>query len=309
VGYDLKDSLYVVYMADTAEELNNLKDSDFVATMPVVNKRFTFSVELDKPKVGRIRTVMPDGSLCELWTNLDFVPGETYRITTHNGYYDEDRDYEQRVGRYSGKSLLNERQSRGIDDVVVDDVVVDDVVDDDVAVDDVVDDDVAVDDVVVDTTPGLGPVTPRQSSRWEPKPEQKMQLEAKAMALKANMDAIKATYASLEPHFKMKSLTGSDRIFEQITKLNKELDAKFQDFIKYLKGLDVPPTEKAEKTNTIGEVHKQILKFYTEQNQGFTEMYKEVGVLTKAAQKTQKYINGLTEKYMKEMSKAIVGMR
>ena len=295
VGYDLKDSLYVVYIADTAEELNNLKDSDFVATMPVVNKRFTFSVELDKPKVGRIRTVMPDGSLCELWTNLDFVPGETYRITTHNGYYDEDRDYEQRVGRYSGKSLLNERQSRGIDDVVVDDVV---------------DDDVAVDDVVVDTTPGLGPVTPRQSSRWEPTPEQKMQLEAKAMALKANMDAIKATYASLEPHFKMKSLTGSDRIFEQITKLNKELDAKFQDFIqdfiKYLKGLDVPPTEIVEKNKAIGEIHKEILKFYTEQNQGFTEMYKEVGVLTKAAQKTQKYINGLTEKYLKEMSKAVM---
>ena len=282
VGYDLKDSLYVVYMADTAEELNNLKDSDFVATMPVVNKRFTFSVELDKPKVGRIRTVMPDGSLCELWTNLDFVPGETYRITTHNGYYDEDRDYEQRVGRYSGKSLLNERQSRGIDDVVVD-------------------------DVVVDTTPGYSePVTPRQSSKWEPTPEQKMQVEAKAMALKTNMDAIKAIYASLEPHFKMKSLTGSDRIFEQITKLNKELDAKFQDFIKYLKGLDVPPTEKAEKTNTIGEVHKEILKFYTEQNQAFTEMYKEVGVLTKAARKTQKYINGLTEKYLKEMSKAVI---
>ena len=301
VGYDLNDSLYVVYIADTAEELNNLKDSDFVATMPVVNKRFTFSVELDKPKVGRIRTVMPDGSLCELWTNLDFVPGETYRITTHNGYYDEDRDYEQRVGRYSGKSLLNERQSRGIDDMVVDDVVVDDVVDDDVA----------VDDVVVDTTPGLGPVTPRQSSRWEPTPEQKMQLEAKAMALKANMDAIKATYASLEPHFKMKSLTGSDRIFEQITKLNKELDAKFQDFIqdfiKYLKGLDVPPTEILEKNKAIGEIHKEILKFYTEQNQGFTEMYKEVGVLTKAAQKTQKYINGLTEKYLKEMSKAVMG--
>ena len=293
VGYDLKDSLYVVYMADTAEELNNLKDSDFVATMPVVNKRFTFSVELDKPKVGRIRTVMPDGSLCELWTNLDFVPGETYRITTHNGYYDEDRDYEQRVGRYSGKSLLNERQSRGIDDVVVDDVVVDDVV---------------VDDVEIDTIPGYSePVTPRQSSRWEPTPDQKMQIEAKGMALKTNMDAIKATYASLEPHFKMKSLTGSERIFEQITKLNKELDAKFQDFIKYLKGLDVPPTEKAEKTNTIGEVHKQILKFYTEQNQGFTEMYKEVGVLTKAAQKTQKYINGLTEKYLKEMSKAVMG--
>ena len=283
VGYDLKDSLYVVYMADTAEELDNVKDGDFVATMPVVNKRFTFSVELDKPKVGRIRTVMPDGSLCELWTNLDFVPGETYRITTHNGYYDEDRDYEQRVGRYSGKSLLNERQNRGIDDVVDD-------------------------DVAVDTIPGYSePATPRQSSRWEPTPEQKMQVEAKGMAMKVNMDAIKATYASLEPHFKMKSLTGSERIFAQITKLNKELDAKFQDFIKYLKGLDVPPTEKAEKDEAIGEVHKEILKFYTEQNQGFTEMYNEVGVLTKAAQKTQKYINGLTEKYLKEMSKAVMG--
>ncbi len=303
VGYDLKDSLYVVYMADTAEELNNLKDSDFVATMPVVNKRFTFSVELDKPKVGRIRTVMPDGSLCELWTNLDFVPGETYRITTHNGYYDEDRDYEQRVGRYSGKSLLNERQSRGIDDVVVDDVAVDDVAVDDVVVDDVVDDDVAV-----DTIPGYSePVTPCQSSRWEPKPEQKMQVEAKAMAVKANMDAIKASYAPLKPYFEMKSLTGTDRIFAQITKLNKELDTKLQDFIKYLKGLDVPPTEKVEKNKAIGEIHKEILKFYTEQNQAFTEMYKEVGVLTKAAQKTQKYINGLTEKYLKEMSKAVMG--
>ena len=294
VGYDLKDSLYVVYMADTAEELNNLKDSDFVATMPVVNKRFTFSVELDKPKVGRIRTVMPDGSLCEAWINLDFVPGETYRITTHNGYYDEDRDYEQRVGRYSGKSLLNERQSRGIDDVVVDDVV--------------------VDDVAVDTIPGYSePVTPRQSSSWEPTPEQKMQIEAKAMAVKANMDAIKASYAPLKPYFEMKSLTGTDPIFAQITKLNKELDAKLQDFIKYLNGLDagldVPPAEKAEKAEVIGKIYKEFLKFYTEQNQAFTEMYKEVGVLTKAAQKTQKYINGLTEKYLKEMSKAVMGVK
>ncbi|MBP5478510.1 MAG: hypothetical protein J6Y15_04020 [Bacteroidaceae bacterium] len=116
VGYDLNDSLYVVYMADSAEELDQIADSAFIAYMPVVNKRFSFSIELDKPKVGRIRTVMPDGSLCELWTNLDFVPGETYRITTHNGFYDADNDYEVRVGRYSGKSLLNRDQIKGIDD-------------------------------------------------------------------------------------------------------------------------------------------------------------------------------------------------
>jgi hypothetical protein len=183
-----------------------------------------------------------------------------------------------------------------------------------VVVDDVVVDDVVADDVAIDTIPGYSePVTPRQSSRWEPKPEQKMQVEAKAMAVKANMDAIKATYASLETYFKMKSLTGTDPIFAQITKLNKELDTKLQDFIKYLKGLDagldVPPAEQAEKNRVFADLYKGILKFYTEQNQAFTEMYKEVGVLTKAAQKTQKYINGLTEKYLKEMSKAVMGVK
>ena len=293
VGYDLTDSLYVVYMADTSEELDKQADDAFIAYMPVKNKRFSFSVEIDKPKVGRIRTVMPDGSLCHLWTNLDFVPGETYQITTHNGYYDEDRDYERRVGRYSGKSLLNQRQIIGNDDVVADELVNDDVV-----ADELVNDNVVADELAIDTIPYYNESF-RQSSNWEPTPEQKMQIEAKVMTMIANMDAIKASYASLEPHFKMKSLTGSDRIFAQITKLNKELDVKFQDFIKYLNGLDVPPTEKAE----FGEIYKKILEFYTEQNQGFTEMYKQVGVLTKAAQKTQKYVNKLTEKYMAEMSK------
>lgn len=299
VDANIKDSLYNIYIANTAEELENIGDDDYVACVPVINKRFEWQTELDHPVVGRLRCIFPDGELCSAWINLDFVPGETYRITVHNGYYDEDRDYERRVGRQSGKSLLNERQSRGIDDVVVDDVAVDDVVDDDVA---------------VDTIPGYSePAKPRQSSSWEPTPEQKMQIEAKAMAVKANMDAIKATYAPLKPYFEMKSLTGTDPIFAQITKLNKELDTKLQDFIKYLKGLDagldVPPAEKAEKAEGIGNIYKEFLKFYTEQNQAFTEMYKEVGVLTKAAQKTQKYINGLTEKYLKEMSKAIMGVK
>src|SRR5574344_631837 len=103
VGYDLTDSLYVFYMADTYEELNEittktdpyeelkgLADHEHVVYMPVVNKHFGLCVEINKRKVGRIRTVMPDGSLCTLWTNIDMVPGETYRITTHNGYYDDD---------------------------------------------------------------------------------------------------------------------------------------------------------------------------------------------------------------------------
>ena len=85
VGNDLTDSLYVVYMANTLEELDKLPDDAFMEYMPVVNRRFSFSVEIDKPKVGRIRTVMPDGSLCHLWTNLDFLIAPQQKSVTITG--------------------------------------------------------------------------------------------------------------------------------------------------------------------------------------------------------------------------------
>lgn len=146
---------------------------------------------------------------------------------------------------------------------------------------------------------------PEQASRWEPAPEVKQQVMAKAMAIQANEDAIKTTYESMEPFVKMRSLTGADSYFAQITKLNKELDAKIQDFLKTINGLEIPPTEIAEMAKAKGEIYKEYLNFLTKQNQGFSLLYKEVGVMTKAAQKTQKYINNLTEKYMKEMTKLV----
>lgn len=146
---------------------------------------------------------------------------------------------------------------------------------------------------------------PEQASKWEPAPAVKQQVEAKAMAIQTNMEAIKSTYASMEPFVKMRSLTGADNYFAQITKLNKELDAKMQDLFKTINGLEIPPTEIANKTKAKGEIYKEYLDFLTKQNQGFSLLYKEVGVLTKAAQKTQKYINDLTEKYMKEMGNAL----
>lgn len=146
---------------------------------------------------------------------------------------------------------------------------------------------------------------PEQASKWEPAPAVKQQVEAKAMAIQTNMESIKSTYASMEPFVKMRSLTGADNYFAQITKLNKELDAKMQDLFKTINGLEIPPTEIANKTKAKGEIYKEYLDFLTKQNQGFSLLYKEVGVLTKAAQKTQKYINDLTEKYMKEMGNAL----
>ena len=161
------------------------------------------------------------------------------------------------------------------------------------------------------TTNGVPVVVPqpRQSSNWEPSPMVKMQVEGKAMAIKAQMDAIKATYQSIKPFFDAKNISGTDKIFEQIAKQNKSLDVKWQDFVKMLKGIEAPPAEQGEKMGVIGDIYKEILKFYTEQNQGFSEILKEFGMLPKGAQKTQKVLNNLIEKNMTEMSKVIAGVK
>ena len=271
VGDDLTDSLYVVYMADSSEELDKLADDAFMEYMPVVNRRFSFRVEIDKPKVGRIRTVMPDGSLCHLWTNLDFVPGETYHITTHNGYYDEDRDYERRVGRYSGKSLLNKRQVRGIDDVAnVDDA----------------------DDASAHDRPFP-----------EPSPALKLRMEIKYKELGAKTETVRAFYKSLDPKSNA-SWARKDRIFDRIIKQNQEVDAVFRDLQKlfkdYFKEFDNLVDKRAE---ILGPGYEGILEFYTEQNKALTEMISSGIQLPKSARKTQKALNKYIEKYMKEMTK------
>ena len=297
VDENIKDSLYNIYIAESGEELANIGDDDYVACVPVINKRFEWQTELDKPMAGRLRCIFPDGSLCSAWINLDFVPGETYNITVHNGYYDGDQDYERRVGRYSGRSLLNERQKRGNDDVAV--------VDDEWGGDTVVVDDEWGDGwEEVDTIPGYneGDVSSTLvKDEIKPTPEQEMRIEAQSTALKGNMDAIKATYSSLEPFVKMRSLTGSDNYFKQIIKLNKELDVKFQDYIKYLKGIyddALPPIWKKG-------LYAGILTFYSEQSQAYGELYKNVGVLPKPAKDAQRQVNQLMEKYMKEMGKVM----
>ena len=275
VGYDLNDSLYVVYMADSAEELDNVADDAYVATMPVVNKRFSFSVQLDKPKVGRIRTVMPDGSLCKLWTNLDFVPGETYRITTHNGYYDEDRDYEQRVGRYSGHSLLNNLQRRGIDDQSVE-----------------------VSDKVPEQFRTVAS-DPRQGWRNSLTAQQQAQLKLKTELVEMDIENIKAKYQMIGEI--MGGFRSRDRImliFDQILQQNKELDKKYQDVIKLAKKLNCPVEE-------MPNLYKEILKFYTEQNKTLVDLYKDSITNGKSIRKLHEYVTKQTEKYIKEMENVL----
>ena len=269
VDANIKDSLYNIYIANSAQELANIGDDDYVACVPVINKRFEWQTELDHPVAGRLRCIFPDGELCSAWINLDFVPGETYRITVHNGYYDEDRDYERRVGRYSGKSLLNSRQIAENDDVSI----------------------VAEADTVVVDSP----------TNWEPSPALKMQLEVKGKAMWAKMESVKALYRSLDPKNSV-SWMRKDLIFVRITKQNKEVDAAFHDILKFLKDIVIPVDERAE---ILGKGYEEILKFYTEQNKGLTEMMSSGIQLPKSAKKTQKTLNKYIEKYMTEMTKLI----
>lgn len=289
VDENIKDSLYNIYIADTGADLANIGDDDYIACVPVINKRFEWQTELDHRCVGRLRCIFPDGSLCSAWINLDFVPGETYNITVHNGWYDEDRDFERRVGRNSGKSLLTNLQSRGIDDQTVE--VVD-------TIPGYVDDNIVLD--------GVEFAEPDNMETWIKtiSLQQQTQLMFKVQCIKAGIERVKASYKPLGEIMNggMPFNKVSDKIFENITAQNKELDKNVQEFQKAFFALN-PPAKLRQ--SFYADAYKEILNIFTEQNKGFTEMYAKTGSLPKAAQKTQKYINKLTEKYVNEMMKGM----
>ena len=253
VDENIKDSLYNIYIAESREALYNLEDHEYVACVPVVNKRFEWQTELTKPCVGRLRCIFPDGKLCSAWIDLDFVPGETYNITVHNGYYDEDKDYERRVGRQSGHSLIEPNA-------------------------------VKVED----------------SQSFKPTEVQRMQLEPIVELAKMKMEEIKSLYQNLNS--KNLSWVNKGAVFDNITKKNKELDKQIQDVIKVVKGIKMP---KNEESKAWSELYKEILKFYSEQNRGLTEMSGQAQ-LPKSAQKTQETVNKIIQKYMNEMSKTLL---
>lgn len=306
MGDDISDSLYVFYMAETYEELNQLtmmtdsyaelkeymKTHSNILPMPVSrDKRFNVSVDIDKRMGGRIRTVMPDGSLCKLWTNIDMVPGETYRITTHNGFYSADWDYENRFGLRSGKSMFEGHDN---DDVELtggyEDEEADTVVPDTVA-------DWNEDDVYMEPEPR------KTGNKLEDLTQaQQMELMLDVQALKAEIERSKELSKIIGACLKeqpgvTKDWKAVDPTLNQLMKSNAALDKRFESFIKKaLKyGLDKAEAPEAYKDG--------ILKHYAEQAKGFAELYQKCGSLSKTAQKCQKQVNKLIEKNMNDMIK------
>ena len=280
VDANIADSLYNIYIADSRDALYALDDDDYVACVPVVNKRFEFQTELDHPMVGRLRCIFPDGSLCSAWIDLDFVPGETYRITVHNGYYDEDRDYERRVGRQSGRSLLVTDSPRM---------------------------------VVADSISSIED-SDNEMDQWIKtiSPEQKMRFEMKGKVLESDMEALQGIYEQVGEKFsevqdfnKKWGIEGTgsastpqlDPLYEQIVSLNKKMDADIQDFLKEAKAAHMPSSGLIKLYgNMLGET-------YSEQNKKLTVML--LADPSKKGKKAQKYVQKLMEKYMEEMNKLV----
>ena len=132
--------------------------------------------------------------------------------------------------------------------------------------------------------------------------QQQALLMFKAKGIEDGIERVKASYKPIGELMKRDMAFNkiSDKIFENIAAQNKELDKNIQEFQKTLFALNPP---QKIRVGFYTEAFKEILNTFTEQNKGFTEMYAKMGSLPKSAQKTQKYITKLTEKYANEMMK------
>lgn len=268
VDDEIKDSLYNIYIAESREALYNLEDHEYVACIPVVNKRFEWQTELTKPCVGRLRCIFPDGSLCSAWIDLDFVPGETYHITVHNGYYDEDKDYERRVGRQSGKSLIAETVK-------------------------------VVDDVPAEYHKANPIEDEFETWRKTLNEQEELQFQIKGERIELAMKKLGERYEFIKA-----ILNGSnsgyqlDVTFQEILKLNQDLESKWQDFFKYFKSKNMPKMGYAK-------AYKEIIEIYTGQLRELNDYYKKHGAMSKTARKVNSYVLKQNEKYMDAMEKCI----
>ena len=270
VDANIKDSLYNIYIADTYAQLCGQSDDAYVACVPVINKRFEYQVELDHPVVGRLRCIFPDGELCSAWIDLDFVPGETYHITVHNGYYDDDMDYEHRVGRFSGKSLI--RSSATVDEPR---------------------------ESVRTIADPIEQVQLMQAERTKESINKAVEVQLKFKANKIEVDTkvLKVLYEQLDPAKRIEF--PMDLTFDQILNKNKTIESDFAEMIK-LVGNDVMSDK--DKIEFQTHIYKKALELIIEQNMMLSEASRVVG-FPKSGRKLQTYLEKLSDKYMNALTK------
>ena len=118
---------------------------------------------------------------------------------------------------------------------------------------------------------------------------ERIQLVSEALEERYNM--IKKIIKSSNSGFQL------DIQFKEILKLNKDLDARWQDFFKLLKERNMPKM-------AYPKIYKEIIEIYTGQLREITNYYKQHGAMSKAARKVNSYVLKQNEKYMDALQKS-----
>ena len=81
----ITDSAYNVYIGD---ENFNVSMKEPAAVVVVKDKKFHYECNVDYPTFIYFRAIFPGNILCNAYVDAVLVPGETAKLTVHNGYYD-----------------------------------------------------------------------------------------------------------------------------------------------------------------------------------------------------------------------------
>ena len=83
----ITDSAYNIYVGDKDFRINVQNPA---AVVVVKDKKFHFETNVDYSTYIYIQAILPGGVPCQAFINLILVPGETAKISVHNGYFDLD---------------------------------------------------------------------------------------------------------------------------------------------------------------------------------------------------------------------------
>lgn len=83
----ITDSAYNIYIGDKDFRINVQNPADVVV---VKDKKFHFETNVDYPTYIYLQAIFPGNIPCQAFVNFILVPGETAKVTVHNGYFDLD---------------------------------------------------------------------------------------------------------------------------------------------------------------------------------------------------------------------------
>ncbi len=83
VAKALHDVRYYIYIAKDDGSFDN-KPTDSVE---IKNHKFVYRVKMRQPRMAHVRAIFDDGSLCSVYMNFPFVPGEKALLNVQNGSF------------------------------------------------------------------------------------------------------------------------------------------------------------------------------------------------------------------------------